>query len=205
MRAVVSAWAFAAALLGASSGTAQEGSWRFFETGIDLWGKPQGSVSARAWGDTLRLPDGTVAFRELPRELVRVLESPTRENVRAYLEWRLERARKILRAAELVREYRSSTAGSFRLTYFRRDGCPPCRAQDEVLAGWLREHPEVSLETLDFGRNPERWRAEGVRGTPTLVLLDPAAGKSVKLEGFSPQAALEQALAAVRPQIGGGK
>ncbi len=201
MRAVVGV--FAAALLAASSAAAQEGSRRFFETGVDLWGKTQAARSSGAWGEALRLPDGTVAFRELPQELVRVLESPTRENVRAYLEWRLERTRKILRAAERVREYREAAAPAFRLTYFRREGCPPCRAQEEVLGGWLAEHPEVSLETLDFGKSPERWRAEGVRGTPTLVLRHLETGRSVKLEGFAPRAALEGALFESRRGKGG--
>jgi hypothetical protein len=117
---------------------------RFFDRPIDFWGRGLGYEEeansdprpARApedrgsrktppseWGQVVRLPDGTLTYRELPRPLVRVLEDPTPGNIRAYLDWRIGRTQKILRAAEIMKEYRASTlAGSGEVT---READPP--------------------------------------------------------------------------------
>jgi hypothetical protein len=56
----------------------------------------------------VRQQDGTYAYHELPKALVDVLEDPSPERIRAYFEWKLGRTQKILRAAEAMKEYRSS-------------------------------------------------------------------------------------------------
>lgn len=119
---------------------------RFFDRPIDLWGKglryseacegkagpnPAGDPSAKGWGEIVRLPNGEVAYQELPRPLVAMLENPTPQAVRGYLEWRLEKMRKILMAAELVREYRDATA------------LPAARKSDEAAVKAARGSAEV--------------------------------------------------------------
>jgi hypothetical protein len=60
------------------------------------------------WGQLVKQPDGTMAYHELPRPLIDVLEDPTPEKIRAYFEWKLSRTQKILRAAEAMKEYKAS-------------------------------------------------------------------------------------------------
>lgn len=105
---------------------------RFFDRPIDFWQrglgfekegradstgaqdadrKPAAKSQASEWGQVVKLPDGSLTFHELPHQLVEVLENPSPEKIRAYFEWRLERTQKILRAAELMKEYRNSALG----------------------------------------------------------------------------------------------
>src|SRR5579863_5502515 len=95
---------------------------RFFDRPVDYWGrglgyddaarsesghetspeeKPGKKATVSEWGQVVKLPDGTLSYHELPGPLVQVLEHPTPENIRAYFQWRMERAGKVLRAAEL--------------------------------------------------------------------------------------------------------
>ncbi|HLY76247.1 MAG TPA: thioredoxin family protein [Planctomycetota bacterium] len=108
---------------------------RFFDRPIDYWqhglitqdekkpaspgcgslSQPDGASKPAPsdWGQLVKQPDGTMAYHELPRPLVEVLEDPTPEKIRAYFEWKLARTQKILRAAEAMKEYKSSlTEGS---------------------------------------------------------------------------------------------
>jgi len=105
---------------------------RFFDRPIDFWDRGLGwaeesSLEARAekvkdekppkkpapseWGQVVKLPDGTMSYHELPAPLVGVLENPTPENIRAYYDWRMEKAGKVLRAAQLMKEYRDQALG----------------------------------------------------------------------------------------------
>ena len=247
---------------GASSSPAP----RFFARPLDYWqhglrypepapaSVPNAPGTPGEWGQVVKLSDGSFSYQELPPALVRVLEQPTPEHIKAYFEWKLGRTRKILRAAELMKEYRTALAGSssglipedpaaflkaalaapglasvaasdspspvsvpsaatlpspplpqssnparpFRVLYFRRDGCPPCTAQEPVLASWLGSKPEARLEKIAFGEQPELWRAHRVRGTPSLVLLDEETGQSVFREGLQDLAQLDTALAKAR-------
>ena len=102
---------------------------RFFQNPIDYWqrgvsyeerdqqerksasppsGKVPLTVKRSDWGQVVTLPDGTLAYHELPKPLVAVLEDPSPDHIRAYFEWRLARTQKILRAAELMKEFRAS-------------------------------------------------------------------------------------------------
>jgi hypothetical protein len=105
---------------------------RFFDRPIDYWGrglefeddskgseKTEKSSEAKRvpkrppseWGQVVKLPDGTFSVHELPRPLVDVLENPSPENIRAYFAFRMDKTQKILRAAELMEEYRASVMG----------------------------------------------------------------------------------------------
>jgi hypothetical protein len=196
----------AAVLCSALGAHAQEGAAgrpRFFDRPIDFWGRGKTLETPREepddWAVAIRMPDGRIAVQALPAPLVAVLEDPSPEKVRAYFEWRLRRAVKILRAAEAIRAWRreperGAVPGRLRITYFHRTGCPPCRAQSAILDAWLRARPEVEVRVLEFGERPEVWRAHGVRGTPSLLVEDPATGRSVFLEGLSTRERLEGAL-----------
>lgn len=105
---------------------------RFFDRPIDYWGRgldyedeskandkdpkrtpagPAQKASPSEWGQVVKLPDGTLSYHELPRPLVDVLENPSPENIRAYFAFRMTKTQKILRAAELMKEYRASVLG----------------------------------------------------------------------------------------------
>ena len=105
---------------------------RFFDRPIDYWGrglefeedskgnektqktsdaKPVPKTPPSEWGQVVKLPDGTFSYHDLPRPLVDVLENPSPENIRAYFAFRMEKTQKILRAAELMKEYRASVLG----------------------------------------------------------------------------------------------
>jgi hypothetical protein len=102
---------------------------RFFDRPIDYWQrglgyeepketepkseKREGRNTARTpapsdWGQMVKQPDGTLAFHDLPRPLIEVLEDPSPDKVRAYFEWKLTRTQKILRAAEAMKQFRGS-------------------------------------------------------------------------------------------------
>jgi hypothetical protein len=103
---------------------------RFFERPIDYWQRgivyerpggdernertpgprTPGSAPTSDWGQMVKGPDGSLTFHELPKPLVQVLENPSPENIRAYFQWRMSRAQKVLRAAELMKEYKSAAA-----------------------------------------------------------------------------------------------
>jgi len=106
---------------------------RFFDRPIDYWGRglgwgeepgtdsrrdnrPDEKQTKKApgsdWGQVVKLPDGTLSYHELPGPLVQVLENPTPDSIRAYFEWRMERAGKVLRAAQLMKEYRAQALGT---------------------------------------------------------------------------------------------
>jgi len=104
---------------------------RFFDRPIDYWqngllyederkpnapastvqpgGNPKAAPSE--WGQLVKQPDGTMAYHELPRQLIDVLEDPSPEKIRAYFEWKLARTQKIIRAAEAMKDYKTSLAG----------------------------------------------------------------------------------------------
>lgn len=96
-------------------------SFRFFEKPVDLWqtgrgtregnrtrgdSQTQSKPPAGDWGQVVRTPSGDLVLRELPEPLVAVLEDPSPENIRAFFEWRLGKARKILKAAQKIKEFR---------------------------------------------------------------------------------------------------
>ncbi len=125
---------------------------RFFDRPIDYWqrgigyGKEKGTDSREDtkairkpeavsppsdWGQVVKLPDGSLAYHELPKPLVRVLEDPSPENIRGYLEWRMSRAQKILRAAELMKEFKGAAASKARADG-ERSQAPPLPADSPV-------------------------------------------------------------------------
>jgi thiol-disulfide isomerase/thioredoxin len=139
---------------------------RFFDRPIDYWGRGLGyqeeskgagekppelrPAPARApseWGQVVTLPDGTLSYHELPRPLVDVLENPSPENIRAYFAFRLSKTQKILRAAELMKEYRASVGGQAGESAPATPGAPPSlreapgRPEEKLLQSSPAEKP----------------------------------------------------------------
>lgn len=192
---------------------------------------------ASPWSRRVQMSDGTYRTEDLPPLLVQVLEDPTPENIRAYFEWRADRTRKILRAAQKIGEYRATLVSpaehrgepagenppeptgplaaplssgplresigaspplpSLQLLYFHRSGCSHCDTQEAILAGWLKDKPQVTLQAIEFGDHPELWKAYRVRGTPSIVLVDSSSGESRFLEGVASQVDLDRSRAAL--------
>jgi hypothetical protein len=132
---------------------------RFFDRPIDYWGRgldfedattgaarsekgpearPGQKSQPSEWGQMVKLPDGTFSYRELPRPLVEVLDNPTPENIRAYFAFRMSRTQKILRAAELMKEYRASVMGQAGESAPPAPGAPPLPRE---AAGGPQERP----------------------------------------------------------------
>ena len=85
------------------------------------------------WAQVVRQQDGSYAYHDLPRPLVDVLEDPSPEKIRAYFEWKLRRAEKILRAAEAMKEYRRSV------------GPPPGKGAPEEEPGGEAFPPDAAM------------------------------------------------------------
>jgi hypothetical protein len=138
---------------------------RFFETReVDFWGSRRAAASARAedlWADSAA-----------PPPVRRLLEAPTAENARAYLDWQRRRLEGLRRAAAAVE---SLQAAGGRILYFARPGCRFCALQERELAG---------LPVVRVPEGSPLWQEHGVTTVPTLVL----DGKVFR--GLTPRAAL---------------
>jgi len=137
----------------------------FFESrGVDFWGKRRAAPAAAAedlWADSTA-----------PTPVRRLLDVPTEENARAYVDWQRRRLDGLRRAIVAVEALRG---GDGRVLYFSRPGCGACILQERELAG---------LPVVRVPQDSPLWREHGVTVTPTLI----AAGKVFR--GLTPRAAL---------------
>jgi hypothetical protein len=142
----------AAALLLAAGTAGAQDERRFFATEVDFWGRPPRARAAILWRGETPPPPGPA------RDL---LEAPTPENARRYLDWQRERLDRLRKAIEAL-EAAGAGDESAEILGFTRDDCPYCRLQAAMLAGlpvrWIRP-----------GQAPELWAKYGVTATPTLV------------------------------------
>lgn len=145
------------------------GAGRFFEgREVDFWGAKARPV-ARAAEDLW--PDSAA-----PAPVRRLLDDPSPENARAYVEWqrrRLERLRRAVAAVEALRERAP-------ILYFARPGCRFCALQERELVG-------LPVERIPEGS--PLWGEYGVSLTPTLVV------RGQVFRGFTPREALVKELA----------
>jgi len=160
---------------------------------IDFWGDaksapPPSAAQPSIWAEPVQSPDGRTAIRVPPPPVLAFLENPTRETGAKYLAWQEERMRKLKAAIEVLKDLQASKAGrpSGELLYFKKDGCPACREQDEVLARLTRDHPGIKVRPLLPREAPDLWKAYGVSAVPTLVAKG-ANGKAAVLRGLAPQ------------------
>ena len=136
----------------AASATGQEP--RFFAKDVDFWGRKPKTQTAPIWQGEAAPPPGPA------RDL---LERPTPENARRYLEWQQERLERLQKALEVLESAAAEAASDKGMILFTRDECPYSRAQEDVLRG-------LPVTILRPGQSPALWARHGVTATPTLVV-----------------------------------
>jgi hypothetical protein len=136
----------------AFSGAAQEP--RFFSKDVDFWGRPPKARRVDVWRGEGAPPEGPA------RDL---LEQPTPENARRYLEWQEERLARLQKALEALEAVTGRVAAAPEIVLFARDECPYSRAQEEALAG-------LPVRIIRHGESPELWEKHGVKATPTILV-----------------------------------
>ena len=149
---------------------------RFFPTEVDFWGRPPRPRPAVLWRGEAPPPPGPA------RDL---LEAPTPENARRYLEWQEGRLERLQRALEALESVAAPGTNAKDLILFSRDDCPYSRAQEEVLRG-------LPLTVLRPGQSPALWTRYGVTATPTLVV------NGRPLVGLTDRTTVERAMRAGR-------
>jgi len=127
---------------------------RFFSKDVDFWGRPPKSHGASLWQGEGAPPPGPA------RDL---LESPTPENARRYLEWQEERLAWLQKALEALEAVTGKTPPGKEVLLFTRDECPYSRAQEEALRG-------LPVRIVRHGESPELWTRYDVKATPTLIV-----------------------------------
>jgi hypothetical protein len=135
---------------------------------VDFWGTRR-AVAPRAealWADS-----------PAPAPVRRLLEQPTPENARAYVDWQTERLRRLRAAMEAVEGIAAPVER--RVLYFSREGCRWCALQERELEG---------LPVVRVPPGSPLWERHDVRVTPTLVVKDRA------FRGLTPRAAIEKEL-----------
>lgn len=136
---------------------------RFFERReVDFWNTRRAAAEP---------PGDLWADSAAPPPVRRLLEAPTSENARAYLDWQESRFRRLRAAMAAVDAVREPAP----ILYFAREGCRWCALQEEELQG---------LAVTRVPAGSPLWADHGVTVTPTLVV-----GGAV-LRGFTPRAAV---------------
>ena len=136
----------------AFSGAAREP--RFFPKDVDFWGRPPKPTSTGLWQGEGAPPPGPA------RDL---LERPTPENARRYLEWQEARLAQLQKALEALEAVTGKAPSGQEVILFARDECPYSRAQEEALRG-------LPVKVVRHGESPELWARYDVKATPTLVV-----------------------------------
>ncbi len=146
------------------------GGGRFFDRGeVDFWGG-----RTRAAPGEIPAPADLWADSAAPPPARRLLEAPTPQNARAYLDWQRRRLERLEQAMGALEKARREEAGAAVL-YFARPGCRWCALQEEELAG---------LPVVRVPEGSPLWEEHGVTATPTLV----AGGKVFR--GLTPRRTL---------------
>ena len=139
------------AALAASSAAPES---RFFAKDVDFWGRKPKAPPAKLWEGEGAPPPGPA------RDL---LERPTPENAKRYLEWQQMRLEKLQKALEVLEAATAEATSGSGITLFTRDECPYSRAQEEALRG-------LPVTVLRPGDSPALWARHKVTATPTLVV-----------------------------------
>lgn len=141
-------------LLVALAASAAPAERRFFSKDVDFWNRTAKSSPGGAWVGETPPPPGPA------RDL---LEVPTPENARRYLEWQRGRLARLHRALEALEAAASEDERDNSFLLFTRDDCPYSRAQVPLLQG-------LPVTVLRVGESPGLWTRYGVTATPTLVV-----------------------------------
>ena len=130
------------------------------------------------WAEPVISPSGKVTIYVPPKEVKDFLETPDPENAKAYLEWNLNRIKKIIQAQKLLAQEAKkiglaeddknlASAGSSssgraglidnarlqgnHLFYFILKGCPSCQRETKAIEDIYLNHPEIKIEVFASG------------------------------------------------------
>jgi len=171
---------------------------RFFgKEYIDYWNSPRPekaespktaapsadpSAAQKRWSEPAVSEDGSIQTYHPPKQVAELLENPTEENARAYLDWQRERMRRIQEAQRILEEVKlklaieetskriKQTGVSTRLDLYVQKGCPHCETQKSILAEFVQRMPEVAVRTVELTENPKLVRELSIESVPTMVL-----------------------------------
>ena len=139
---------------------------------VDFWGtKKKEAATPPAWAEGER-PAGPVAD---------LLERPSKETARRYLDWQKDRLSRLEAAMKALEEAQREEAPE--VLYFTRPGCGWCEKQDAVL-----KEMGLAVRRVTPGE-PGPWVKHRVTATPTLVVPGPEP-----LTGFRTRKQLEEVL-----------
>jgi hypothetical protein len=79
------------------------------------------------------------------------------------------------------------------ILYFKSDGCPHCRHEDDEITALKAERPGLKIKVLTPGEEENLWKAFGVEVVPTIIVTR-ADGKKTVARGYTPKATLLAAL-----------
>jgi len=126
----------------------------FFSKDVDFFG-----TKKKAPPETAPMWDGD----KPPAAPVRaLLENPTPENAKRYLDWQRERLTKLQKAIEALEAARTPE-GPKEILLFTREDCPFCKEQDKLLG-------DLKVRRIRPGESPELWLKYGANATPTIVV-----------------------------------
>jgi hypothetical protein len=143
---------------------------------VDFWGdhkKAPPAVSTESlFSETVILPDGKPARWTPPPEVLALLEQPTPENARRYLELQAERLKKIRKAMQAVQ---AAAAAGIRIEVYALPDCPACKRQKEELKDcpwpvqWLPASEEYdTYPTLVIHQGPRSKTLTGFQSLDTI-------------------------------------
>jgi thioredoxin 1 len=72
--------------------------------------------------------------------------------------------------------------------------CAACSLMDSVLEELQLRHPEVKIQKIDVDVSPDSAINYGVRGLPTIIVLDDAGKEFARLVGQKTVGQLEEAM-----------
>ena len=168
------------------------------------------------WAEPVPLPDGRYAVRLPRKEVLQFLENPTLATGRMYVAWQSEKMKRMKAATSILRQLRleaaaqrsgadktdkkesSPLAAPFpsprrEILFFKRDDCPFCHDQEQVLRTLEVVLPSFKVRRLDLEQEPELTKAYGVTAVPTLVVPRATGGTTI-LRGFMPAENLIQVI-----------
>ncbi len=127
------------------------------------------------WAEPIVSPSGKVSVYLPPKEVRAFLESPDQEKAKAYLEWNVNRLRKLSLAQEelsraatelsyaggisnLSQRDSKFKAGENYLLYFMLKDCPACVKQLKVVEDIYRHYPQIGIQGSGNGFSDEEMR-----------------------------------------------
>lgn len=154
----------------------------FFKREVDFFG-----AKSRPKPPDAPLWDGD---KPPPAPVRELLERPSAESARRYLEWQRRRLEQLALAIRAVEEAQAGAAkaepANPGILYFTREGCAFCVEQDKRLEG-------LDVKRIRPGESPELWARHRVDATPTLVV------RGKVLRGLQSREQIDQALKEEQP------